>query len=322
MNKEKKSIKHLIFHCGNLLNNEKCLILYNSSTLNIAKKFYVNAKEVSNYVKLKKVEPFNFHGGTVNKTIEKLMINSDLIICLTKYSLAQSISRQRASEKGARFLSLPFYDNKVLKDKSLSINFKKKFKITNKISQLYSKGKQVTIRSSLGTNLVSKINFRKGNCCPGYVKKQGDLGSPPDVEANISPIENGSNGTIVVDGSVADPGIGILKEPLTLIIKKGKIIKFQIRNKKKLNYLNKMFGSKSSKKRVLAEIGIGLNHKAKLTGNMLIDEGCLGTVHFGFGSNSTVGGKNKINFHLDFMVKKTTLKIDKKTIVKNGKLAV
>ena len=33
-------------------------------------------------------------------------------------------------------------------------------------------------------------------------------------------------------------------------------------------------------------------------------------VHFGFGSNITVGGKNDVPFHLDFVIKKPDLFID------------
>jgi leucyl aminopeptidase (aminopeptidase T) len=81
-----------------------------------------------------------------------------------------------------------------------------------------------------------------------------------------------------------------------------------------------MFEGKDSKKRILAEIGVGLNPIAKLTGTMLTDEGALGCVHFGFGSNYTTGGINRINFHLDFVIKEPSLFIDKKPIIINGKV--
>ena len=47
---------------------------------------------------------------------------------------------------------------------------------------------------------------------------------------------------------------------------------------------------------------------------MLIDEGVLGTFHCGFGSNITIGGLNKINFHLDFVSYQDNLIIDGETI--------
>ena len=52
---------------------------------------------------------------------------------------------------------------------------------------------------------------------------------------------------------------------------------------------------------------------------MLIDEGAANCIHFGFGSNSTVGGKNEVSFHLDFIIKNADMFVDNILIVKNGK---
>ena len=84
--------------------------------------------------------------------------------------------------------------------------------------------------------------------------------------------------------------------------------------------LKKIFNELNNPKtKVLAELGIGFNEKAKLCGNMLIDEGAANCIHFGFGSNSTVGGKNEVSFHLDFIVKNANLFVDDKLIIKKGK---
>ena len=53
---------------------------------------------------------------------------------------------------------------------------------------------------------------------------------------------------------------------------------------------------------------------------MLTDEGVLGCVHFGFGSNHTVGGKINVPFHLDFVFRDVSLDVDNVTLLSNGKL--
>ena len=55
---------------------------------------------------------------------------------------------------------------------------------------------------------------------------------------------------------------------------------------------------------------MGFNDKAKLCGVMLLDEGCFGTFHFGFGSNILLGGINKSDFHLDLVVFANELSVD------------
>ena len=49
----------------------------------------------------------------------------------------------------------------------------------------------------------------------------------------------------------------------------------------------------------------------------MFDEGAANCIHFGFGSNSTVGGKNEVSFHLDFVVKDADVKVDNKLIIKD-----
>ena len=173
--------------------------------------------------------------------------------------------------------------------------------------------------SDKGTDIDLDINGRFGNCCPGYVLKSGELGSPPDIESNISPNEFKSQGKIVVDGSIPHPFIGLLNEDVELIVEDGfiKKIKTGFFLKKKIDSIFKSVPLRKSK--ILAECGIGFNPKAKLKGYMLTDEGASGTMHFGFGSNITVGGLNDVPFHLDFVLKNPSIFVDNNLVIKNGK---
>jgi len=173
------------------------------------------------------------------------------------------------------------------------------------------------------SNLLD-IRDRVGNCCPGFVSKdyRGEsffLGSPPDIEANVSPVEDASNGIVVVDGSVTADGVGLLTSTVTLHVVDGAIRDVQCADVDVAETIRQLLASVGSPKAyVLAECGVGLNPKARLTGNMLIDEGTLGCVHFGFGSNSTVGGRNDVPFHVDFVFRDASVWVDDKCILDAG----
>mgnify|MGYP004530696953 CR=1 FL=1 len=70
----------------------------------------------------------------------------------------------------------------------------------------------------------------------------------------------------------------------------------------------------------MGEFGIGFNDLATICGNMLIDEGTKGCIHFGMGSNWTIGGANKVAFHLDFVMKDATVFVDDTKIIERGVL--
>ena len=57
----------------------------------------------------------------------------------------------------------------------------------------------------------------------------------------------------------------------------------------------------------LAELGIGTNDKATLTGNVLEDEKILGTVHVAFGASIAIGGTVSVPIHLDCVVTEASL---------------
>ena len=60
------------------------------------------------------------------------MIESNLVLCLTKYSMAHSKARNNFSKIGGRFLSMPGYSEKILSNKSLLANFKNMTKLQKK----------------------------------------------------------------------------------------------------------------------------------------------------------------------------------------------
>ncbi|REJ11588.1 MAG: aminopeptidase, partial [Bacillaceae bacterium] len=62
--------------------------------------------------------------------------------------------------------------------------------------------------------------------------------------------------------------------------------------------------------RMLAELGIGTNYAARITGNILEDEKAYNTIHVAFGSNHTFGGTIKADVHIDCVTKNPTIEME------------
>lgn len=303
------NIDNLVFNCGNLKFNEKVLIIVDKESANLGNKIFNRLIKKNFDCILHATSPGKIHGEEPNKELENIMLKSDIIFCLRTHSMLHTKARRRSSSNGAKFLSLPDL-NKVISNKSMKFNFKKITKKANLLKKKFNNANTIKIISKKGTNIVADISKRNANSAPGWCEKKGSIASPPDAEVNIAPLEKSANGVIVVDGSVTHKNIGKIKDPITLIIKNGKIIKFLGKNSL---LLNKIFGN-SQKKKTLGEIGLGLNKYAKLSGSMLEDEGTFGNIHFGFGSNLTFGGVNNINFHIDFIILRPQIYLDGKII--------
>lgn len=313
-----QAIEHLLTHCGSLKNHEKLLILCDETTKNLASEFHDNALNITKNVQLRELPVATRHGAEPCDETRDYMLKSDLIISLCKFSLAHSMARIDAGRHGARFLSMPLYSEELMFNPAVMCNYREQLKVVKFVSQAFTDGKDIHVFTKAGTDIKISCAGRIGNCCPGFVEQPGDLGSPPDIEANVSPIEDSANGIVVIDGSITCPELGILTTPVILTVEQGKITKIQSERQDYVTILTEMLGEIGSKKRILAECGVGLNPLAVLTGTMLTDEGAWGCMHFGFGSNYTVGGENKVDFHLDFVFKDASLKIDNQLIINNG----
>ena len=71
--------------------------------------------------------------------------------------------------------------------------------------------------------------------------------------------------------------------------------------------------------RNLAELGVGTNDRATLTGNVLEDEKILGTVHVAFGASAGIGGTVSVPIHLDVVVLDASLEVDGEPVLEQGR---
>jgi leucyl aminopeptidase (aminopeptidase T) len=121
----------------------------------------------------------------------------------------------------------------------------------------------------------------------------------------------------VVDGSIA--GVGIPDEPATLTVEDGHLVAASGEAGGRLMELLTAHGPDGTN---VAELGIGSNEKAILTGNVLEDEKILGTAHVAFGASAAIGGRVQVPVHLDCVVMKPGVSIDGEPLVRAGELLV
>ena len=128
------------------------------------------------------------------------------------------------------------------------------------------------------------------------------MGSPPDVETNISPNEHESNGSIIIDGSITTKKIGKLKSKIILKINKGLIVDFYSKSKSLEKRFKNIFHRQNKKRRFLAEIGFGFNKKVKspVTCSAMKE---LSVACIWIWLKLYSWRENKIDFHLDMVLK-------------------
>lgn len=315
-----KAFQHIVRMCIDT-ERKKVLIIYDYTTekwVSLLERALFEAGKISSKIRL---DVGCCHGEEPSLSVREKMLASETIMCMAQYSLAHTAARKMTEEKGISFLSMPDYNAEMLRNPAIYVDYKSKVAQVKEYADMLSSGKSIDVISAKGTQLFMDISERKGNSCPGLTNADFLLGSPPDIEVNVAPMETKTQGKIIVDGSVTDQRIGLLQEPVQLTIVDGMIKSVFSEDRQAEKEVKKILCDVDSPKAYrIGEFGIGFNDRAVLCGNMLVDEGALGCIHFGVGSNWTIGGRNKVNFHLDFVLKDATVFIDEKIVIKEGNL--
>jgi len=296
---------------------EKVLVITDRKTRHIGILFHERAMKLGADSFLIDMKPGSTDGEEPPDAIAKLMLSSEVLICPTSKSLTHTNARRAASKKGARTITLPNVNEDMLA-RAGNVDMRRMSLITNKISDILSIGRNVHITTPAGTDLRMSIVGKKGIPDTGYVTNPGETCNIPAGEAFLAPVEGKTEGIMVINGSMGNTGI--IKKPIKMHISKGFVTK--IIGTREARILRKQLAPFGKKGRNIAELGIGTNHKAILTGNVLEDEKILGTVHIAIGNNISMGGTCDVGVHLDGILLKPTLTIDDKVILSAGKIRI
>jgi leucyl aminopeptidase (aminopeptidase T) len=113
--------------------------------------------------------------------------------------------------------------------------------------------------------------------------------------------------------------LGLSEEPAALTVRDGHIVEAEGGLGPDYLALLKAHGDRGTN---LAELGVGTNDRAQLTGSVLEDEKILGTVHVAFGASAGIGGTVSVPIHLDVVVLEATLVVDGQTVLDGGRYAL
>jgi leucyl aminopeptidase (aminopeptidase T) len=234
----------------------------------------------------------------------------DVFIAPTVKSLSHTEARRRACEAGARGATMPGVTEEMLA-RVMAIDFELMAGRSHAVGQLLSQGTSAHISCPVGTDLTLNLAGRDGGADDGDLTERGAFGNLPAGEGFISPVD--AAGTIV-PGSLA--GIGLAAQPPTLTIEAGRLTTATGDTGGALLALLDPYGELG---RNVAELGVGTNESATLTGNVLEDEKILGSVHVAFGASSGFGGSVSVPIHIDVVVTNASLTIDGRPVLEAGR---
>lgn len=306
--------QNILRDCLDAKPGEEVYIVTDDSRVNIAMALYEGAKNLGCEAMMTVMKERELNGEEPPKAIAEAMKAADIVICPTAKSLTHTNARIRAAEAGTRVATMPGITEKMFGQGAMTADYGEVERLTDRITAMLTSCKVARIEKE-GCVLTLNLEGRNGVPSPGVYRKPGQCGNLPSGEAYIAPLEDGVNGEMIIDGSMV--GIGKLVSPLRVVIKNGKLQEVKGEKSENLGIL-----LENDRNATVGELGIGTNEAAELNGVILEDEKVYGTVHIAFGTNTSFGGVNKADCHMDGIILEPTLYFDEEMIIDKGRFVV
>jgi len=319
MNEElRKSAEIAVSVCLNVSGSDRFLVLTDPILYDIGMLLWEAGRKRTEDAVLGVIAPTGAHSAPLPEFVGDLMKRATVIAAPTFYSISHTKARREACQAGARCATLPGITKEIM-IRTLQADYNEIARISNALAERLTNAKEAVLCTGSGAELWMSLEGRKGYADTGIIHKPGDFSNLPAGEAYIAPVEGSSYGTLVINGAIFDTGKLAEDDYITVEIENGYIK--EIKGGRSANHLEKIFSRYTKDARAVAELGIGTNPKAIITGNILEDEKVLGTVHIAFGDNGSMGGRiTNAGIHLDGIIESPTLYVDSKTIIKDGEL--
>jgi len=312
------SAKIALKDCMNVKNSETFLVVTDDNTISIGKALFEVGKDLAKESTMVVMQERKVNGEEPPSQIAELMGKFDAVICPTRKSLTHTDARRKACENGTRVATMPGITEEVM-IRTMGADYIKIAERTYKLTELLDKGKMAHVTSAAGTDIYLPINGINGISSTGLVNETGKYGNLPSGESFLMPEEGKSEGVFIVDGSFASVG-KIYEEPIRITVEKGYAVKIEGgAEAEKLKAALQPLGKEAYN---VAELGIGTNDQAIVTGEILEDEKVMGTAHIALGNNISMGGTCGVGIHVDGVFLNPTVKIDDTVILENGILKI
>ena len=309
-----RAVRTVVRHCMGIEPGEDVLVVSNPVTEEIGALMRIEAQGEGADATLAVISERDSAAAEPPRAVAAAMAAADVVLAATIQSLSHTAARKAASDAGVRVGSLPGVTEEML-SRLMTGDLEEIRRRGWAVVTALNRGSEARITCPHGSDLRLGLEGRLGIVDAGELGNRGAFGNLPCGEGFIAPVEGTAEGTLVVDGSIAE--VGLLETPVALTVREGHLVEATGEDGAHLLELLTVHGEDGAN---VAELGIGTNEEAILTGNILEDEKILGTCHVAFGASAGIGGTVQVPVHLDCVVLEPTVEIDGETIVSGGDL--
>jgi aminopeptidase len=309
-----RAVHAVVRECLGVKEGDEALVICNPATQSLGERLREEAADAGADAVLTVITELPSHGSEPPRSVAAAMAATDVLMAPTVQSLSHTAARKSASEAGVRCATLPGVTEEMLA-RVMSADMDGLRRKGHAVADALDRATEARITDENGTDLRLDLSGREAIPDAGELTARGAFGNLPCGEGFIAPA--GGEGALVIDGSLA--GIGVVEEPVELVVEGGHLTSARGGQGMAFMELLTVHGENGTN---IAELGIGTNEKAILTGEVLEDEKIQGTCHIAFGASAGIGGTVQVPVHLDCVLMRPTVELDGEAVVQGGELLI
>jgi len=300
---------------------ERVLIISDERHVDESMALWTAADRCGAAVELLTIQERCSHPGEIFRSITDFVLQNNVIIGATNFSLITHRVTQEVLASGGRFLSLPLSTNNgkpMLTFDFLAMDPEEAERTGRGMRAALEGAERVRVTTALGTDLVFGKRGRRPGIFNGLADQPGKVGSS-SFEIYIGIEETVTSGTAILDGSLGY--LGRPDGPIRLTFRDGRLEEIEEGPGGVLRRYMDSFGDPGIY--VAGELGIGLNQKSRCVGDCYIeDESTFTTFHIGMGRHLALGGVHDAAGHFDLVFREPTIYAGDIPIMRDGQPVV
>jgi len=307
------AVRAVIQRCLAVRPDEDVLVICDPSREEIGRALHEGALQAGADSVLLVLPPRPQRGTEPPPTVAAAFAACDVYLAPCLPSLSHTTARKAATERGARGATLPGVEREMFA-RLMSAGFDLMAQRSARVAELLTQADEARFTCPQGSDVTFDLAGRTAISDAGDLTATAAFGNLPCGEGFIAP--RSGDGTFVAR---TIGHLGLSDEPVRLTVEQGALTDATGR---KGEQLLEHLDARGPDGRHLAELGVGTNDRAGLTGNLLEDEKILGTVHVAFGASAAIGGTVDVPVHEDCVVLEPTLTIGGTTVVEQGRFVL
>jgi leucyl aminopeptidase (aminopeptidase T) len=303
------AVNAVVRRCLKIQPGEDVLVVVDPATRAIGEQLRTEAAAVGADAVLAVMDEREMDGTEPARPIAAALRACDAYIAPTSRSISHTKARKRATDEGARGATMPGVTEDMLA-RVMAVEFDVMAARSQAVAAALTDADVAHVSCPLGTDITHELTGRHAVSDDGDLSAPGAFGNLPCGEGFIAPMSGDGR---IIASSIGN--LGISEEPAALTVERGHIVGAERGLGPRLLELLRAHGEPGTN---VAELGVGTNDRAQLTGSVLEDEKILGSVHIAFGASAGIGGTVSVPIHLDVVILEASLELDGRAVLEAG----